>query len=485
MPYDIGEKTKRSIFWVTSARICNYIIEFVGGVIVARILFPQDFGIMAIAMIFVHFAQRLGEFGFNVALIQKEKITQDHIFTIFMINLGMGIILCLSLVGTSPFIGKFYDNDLVGKVLAVVSIEFILRGLASTPLALLQRELKYAQHSAISFINIFFSTGVTVLLAFLNFEIWSLVFGRLTASATEIISIMIITKWIPKFRYKHWAMKEMFSFGIWMFLRAQLAYFLRNIDYFIISKRLGVVPLGFYERGSNLVIASQRLIGIGIQQVSFSSFSRIQKDNELLKNTFQKILTGLSLYNYPILIGMFLIAPSFIPVVYGEKWIPTILPLQVLCFSGIPRSLEFLSNSFATAKGDLKKFTGILALHFIFLSIACFIGSSYGIVGVAIAVSISGVFIYILLFNFLMHIGGFKLMDILTPQIPALIYVSIMALGVKSWELVMKNLWQIQSFPMLISSILVGGILYIGALFTIRFKQTEFLRLELMTRIKS
>jgi len=475
---DLKEKTKKGMLYVSLSRICTYIIEFVGGIIVARLLFPQDFGIMAIAMIFIHLGERLGEFGFNVALIQKEKITHDHIFTVFTINFGIAVILCLSLVIISPFIGKFFNNDLVGTVLSVVAINFLLRGLSSTPLALLQRELSYRRYALVSLLSTLFSSGSAILFAFLGFKVWSLVLGRLIGTTSEVISSMVMAKWIPKFRYKSWALKEVFSFGLWIFLRGQVAYFIKNIDYFIVSKRLGVVQLGFYDRGASLVNASQRLIGIGVQQVSFSAFSRIQKDAEFLKTTFQKVLLGLTFYNYPIPIGMLLIAPSFIPIVYGEKWIPAILPFQILCIATISTSIEFLTTALATAKGKLKRYVITLIIYFIILAIACFRGSYYGIIGVAIGVVISNILFYILLVNLLISLGGFKLKDILTPQIPTLTYVSIMVLGVKLWELLMKKFWPIQSWFMLISSIIIGCILYVGAFLCIKFKEVEFLKQE-------
>lgn len=476
---NIANRAKKGIAWVTIGRIINEVIFFGGGICLARLLMPEDFGNNGIAAIFAGLAMRLGNLGFNVSLIQRKEISQDHLSSVLVFNFVISLILCITLVLLSPLIGSYFNSSIIGSVTAVISINFIIQALGGVPRTILQRNMEYKMLGIIHIISGMITVVVSVIMALYNYGIWSLVLGKLIGEAVRTILAILMSGWFPCFKYKHYALTELFSFGLWIFLRNQLKYLTDRADYFVIGKTLGPGPLGFYERAFSIIAMPQGKVLRGIEGVLFSTFSRIQEESEKIKSAYKKSVLSVSMISYPLFTMLIITAPSFVPIVYGEKWAPAIIPLQIMCVIGLLRSIDMLGESIIPAKGYVKAQVQRQFIFFIAIVIGCIIGIHWGINGVAAMVVFANILLVYMMLGLLNKIVNITLKDFFIPQLPALMYSIIMAIGIIIFQQYFHKLIHVIPFLELILTIIWGAIIYLTSMYIFRTKHTNALIEEL------
>ena len=367
----------------------------------------------------------------------------------------------------TPAIGDYFDSSLSGDVLFVLAGLFLLNPFSSVARALLHRRMQFKATAFAQVLQNFVGVLSSIGFAWTGFGVWSLVYSEIIRSSLALIVVMFYARWWPRFSYKHSAMKDLFSFGIGMFFKRLLAYSTDKAEFFIIGKQLGVVSLGFYEKAYGLMDVTIRELGNGMRPVLFSAFSIIQNDQERILAAYKKVLLTFSLISYPIFFGLASVAPPMIFLLYGEKWMPSVLPLQILCISGPFRLHIRVLTTVMNAMGKVRVEVGLRAFALILLVIGCVVGSTWGIIGVAAAVTLImgilsvAVTIY---FSQLTQLSFFSLLHPQTMPIGASVFMCAIVLLVQNW--VFDD--DVYSFFALISSIILGVLSYVGALFILR-----------------
>jgi len=341
-------------------------------------------------LIVTRFATRLGSFGFTQVLVQKKLIDETHIRTTFTVNLIIASLTTSILYVFAPSIASFIISEgdmqrlpLVTNVLRVLSLNFILIALYTVPNSLLKRKLKFKQESII---GIF--AGVTKFLspiafALWGFGVWSLVFGAILGELMYVIAFYLSTKWVPRFGMNRVALRHIFSFGMWMNLYSYIQYFYKNIDYFLISKFLGLGLLGNYERAYNLMNTPRKRVGDMINGILFATYSKIQDEDERMNNAMRKVMGTVALIIFPAMTWLYFAAPSLIPLVYGDKWGLVVEPLQIMSISGLIESVTMVFYPAFIAKGLVKNRTRVHFVVFLFLATGLYFTAQISIVMVA------------------------------------------------------------------------------------------------------
>jgi PST family polysaccharide transporter len=337
---------------------------------------------------------------------------------------------------------------------------------------MMQRNLDFKNYSIILMYEKIFTTIFQIIMAFVGFGFWSLIYGKLVG--VSLIAFMAARKmsWWPKLHYDHEAAKELFSFGFMVFLRNLFRYGVDNVDYFWVTKFLGVGALGFYERAFTLMKLPQKRITKGIKSVAFSAFSRIQDQPEKIRLAFRKLVLGTSLLSFPILTGLAFIAPLLIPIALGggDKWLPTVIPLQIMCAAGIIYSIDSYLNTVLTAIGLVKYIVVRRVLEFILVAITTFYGVQYGINGVALAILITSVIVMLIMMVIITRKTIISWADYFAPQFPSII-TSVGMLGVMyGITILLTTYLQLPDFVMLCVQICIGFVSYIGLHLIFRFK---------------
>ncbi len=460
----LSRAVKKGAGWTFLGRVLIFIINMGGTIVLARLLEPEDFGVFGIGLLFVGLATRFGNIGFGLALVQREEIEDIHVSSLFVVNFLLFSSMGILLMWASPAIGNYFNSSLSGEVLFVLAFLFFLNPFSSVARALLQRRMEFKATAVAGTLQHFVGVLAAIGFAWNGFGVWSLVYSEIIRSFLSLIVVMFYARWWPHFSYKHTAMKDLASFGFAIFFKRLLTYGSEKVEFIIVGKELGVGPLGFYERAYGLMHMTIKELGNRLEPVLFRAFSIIQNDRGRILAAYKKVLLTFSLISYPIFFGLASVAPSFIYLFYGERWMPSVIPLQIMCFSGLFHLQLKVITIVMNAMGEVKVETGLRAIALILLLIGCGIGSKWGIVGVATAVTMVSGILCLAVTIYFSHLTQLNFFVLVRPQaapFAASVLMSVMVLLVKN--LLLEG--DVYSFSVLFSSVTVGVFAYVGALF--------------------
>lgn len=341
------------------------VITFGMSILLARILMPEDFGIMAIGMILVNYVNTFTDFGFTNALIQKDRITKDHINSVFCINFTISCFLTVVCFFSAPFISKQFNSTDAEAVIKALSAIFILSSFSSIYEAILKRELK---HKFLSTVLIVETTGkyiIGITLALLGFNYYALVISQIAGVLIKILIYIFGTRWIPRLTYSHKHMKYIFNFGLWNFIRSQLYFINRYFLHITIAFYLNPASLGFFDKAYEMSRRPSGIFGKKINGVLLSGFSRLQEDDKGLQNWFFNLLVIQVIFFLPMYTGLYLVSPYIITSLLGEKWALSIEPMKIMCITFFFMTCSGGYASFNIGVGNYKPET----LRFIFSSV--------------------------------------------------------------------------------------------------------------------
>lgn len=477
---DILNKTKTGTYWSIFLKVLFETIRFGLSVVVARLLNPKDFGLFGIGYMVIFYANSMTNIGFNNALVQKKEITHYHINSVFCFDLGFSVLLTLFCFIGAKSISIFFHAPESEKVLLVLSSLFILTSFYNIPQTILRREIEFKVISIINLIEGLLNYAIAILLAILGFGVWALVYGKIGSILFATILFLIKSRWLPKIEFSFFAFKDLWSFGIWEFLRAQLNYITSYIDYFFIGKFLGVIPLGYYEKAFNISTMPLSFVA-PVNTILFSSVSRLQKDIKTVKMLFKKAIITLSVFVFPIYCGLSFISPYFVKVFLGDKWMPMTLSLQILFFAGIFKTLNYIVAGFNVGLGMNKKHTLRRVVSSILLIIFCFIGVFLGIEGVAVAILLDVFITFLLIFDVLKKIVEISFKELIKNLYPAIILSTLMLLCLN----VLSNYFPKYTFLNMIILIISGIIVYISLFLILNFRVTSEFKKQIYTSFKT
>jgi Membrane protein involved in the export of O-antigen and teichoic acid len=457
---DIKKQTIKGLFWSANSKFSVQIFNLIITAILARVLFPEDFGVVGMALIFISLISMINETGLSSAIIQKKDLSNQHLYTAFWVNIFTGIFLFIIAFFTSPLLSDFFRNDNVELIIKVSSISFLISSIALVNRSLLTRNLEFKKLAATEISGSIISGILAVYLALSGFGFWSLVARNLINDFIAILLTLIVYPWKPAIYFSKDCFMEMFGFGANVIGSSFLGYLRQNMDYIIVGRIMGAELLGYYTLAYTLAVYPIMKIAPIITKVIFPVFSRIKDDTIAYKNGYLKLISFLSILTVPALFGLLSIASEFIIVVYGDKWAASILPLQILCLLGIISSISPASGPVFYSKGVPEIEFKLSLVKLPITALALLIGSLYGIVGIATSMTIVAFVYYVItqkIINSLIKLSWKEYLKAI--YIPILSSLT-MGLLVISYKHIIYRLGNINDITILISSILVGILIY-------------------------
>lgn len=385
----LSRRTARGVFWTGTSQFSVQLFNFLIFIILARLLSPNDFGLVGIVAIFSGFLALFNELGLGAAIIQKADISERHLSSIFWLNLLLGLILFALTVSISSYVAVFYQTPIIESIIKISAIGFLLGPIGTIQSSLLTKWLEFKKLAIITVATQVITGLASVAMAVSGLGVWSLVLAGLIASGPQIVLLWYFCKWRPRFSFDLHACKEVMGFGLATTGTRLVNYCAHNIDYFLVSKFLGASSLGIYTFAFQITTWPLRKISSNITQVTFPIFSTIQDNNERIATGYLKIVRYISVITFPLLMGMIVIAPEFVLVLYGDRWAPAIVPLQIMCLAGLIKSIITCVGSVFMAKGRPDMELKLNIILFLIMAATISIGLNYGLVGVAVAVTVS------------------------------------------------------------------------------------------------
>lgn len=367
----LRQRTFNGMIWSAIDRFASTGISFVFNIIIARLLMPEDYGIVAMIGIFLAVCQCFIDSGFSSALIRKSDRTEADLNTVFYFNTAISIATYLLLFFTAPYIAHFYKQPLLIKVTRLVGLNLIVNALSGVHNTLLSINLNFRSKAIISLTSVLFSGIVGLLMAYNGFGVMALIFQGLASSSIRSTLFCLIVKWKPKLEFSVSSFKEMFSFGSKLLASSLIDTIYNNIYTLVIGKVFSPAKLGNYSRADGLAaFPSSGITGV-LQSVSFPVLSSIQNDETRLIASYKKILRLSAFIIFPLMIGMTAIADPFIKFFLTEKWSGAILMTQILCMALMWYPIHAINLNILYVKGRsdcflkleiIKKILGIITL---------------------------------------------------------------------------------------------------------------------------
>ncbi len=457
MTENLKKETVKGVAWSGIDKIANGGIQFLANIILARLLTPKDFGLLAIIAIFVQISQTFIDSGFSNALIQKRDRSQTDYSTVFFFNLALSFGFYAILYLCAPLIAYFFENERLTVLARVIGLNLIIGALVSVHKTRLTIQLRFKIQAVISLISSLVSAIAAIWMAYHGFGVWSLVALTIINITLQVILIYIIIKWRPSLLFSKIAFKSLFAYSSKL-LGASLIHLLyRNIYPIIIGKKFSPVDLGYFNRADTLAMYAPYTIGSVISRVAFPIFSRIQDDNTRLRKAYSQYIVFASLFVFPVLIGIIVLAKPLTLVILKEQWLPMVPMLQILCIDWMSDHLCSINLNVLYVKGRSDLALRLEIVKKVLAIIIFFISLQWGIIGVCWGRVIYGVIAVYLNSYYtkrLIDIGiNQQLKDILIPLGQSLF------MGVVVF--VFSNMIHVETVLNLIFSILIGVLSYL------------------------
>ncbi len=468
MDQQLGSQVKTGYLWTLFGAGSRQVLSFFSGIVLARILSPSDFGTIAACLLFTEVASTLVSSSFVSALVQRRDVSDRELSTVFVLQLLMGMAMALVLVGVAPFVGRFMGNPRIGPVLALLSLNPILLAFISPSMVIVRRNLAFRLLTLVGFTQVITYGVVGVASASLGQGVWSLAWARTATNAVGALHLAYATGWRPSLRLNWSAAASFWKISAQFAGRNILDDVSRNGDYLIVGWRLGVEPLGFYSRAYSLMTLPISKLSDSLGTVLFPAFSKIQDERERLVWGMVKASCLISLTLFPLLVGLQVVAPDLIAVVYGSKWMPTVPPLQVMCVAGLFYALDPPAVSLIHAKGYLPQEINRQLVHLVCLVAGVLGGTLWGTTGAAWGVVLAALVHWVLLLRLLKRRIGLPVLGYLGALVPAGCASAVMAVVVLMFRMGMSRYVGMAGVAGLACSIALGGVTYFGTLWRLR-----------------
>lgn len=388
MSNSIKNQAVKGVVWSSVERFSMQGAQFVMGIIMARLLTPDDYGLIGMILVFTSISQVFIDGGFANALIQRQDRSETDFSTVFYINLGISILFYTLLYLLAPYIASFYEQPLLTNITRVYAITLILNSITAVNRTKLVIAVDFKTQTKISFIAAILSGIIGVYCAYTNYGVWAIVAQAISFSIFNIILNFYYVRWIPSPIFSVASFKKLFAFGSKLLVANLISSVYTNLYVFAIGKKFSPTSLGLYTRADHFAQFASANLGNILQRVAFPIFSQIQDDDQRLIRAYQKYITMSALIIFPIILGLCGVAKPLILVLLSEKWGDCTILLQILCFSYLWNCIVTININLLNVKGrsDL-----VLKLEAAKKSVAftiLFISLYFDLIGVCIGLAI-------------------------------------------------------------------------------------------------
>jgi O-antigen/teichoic acid export membrane protein len=466
----LGEKTVKGVLWNYVSFASGKFLTFISTIILARLLAPDLFGLVAIALLAIQYLDAIGDLGVSEALIYQRDNVERAANIAFIVSIIAGVVLATVAYFGAPLVASFYNEPDVTLMLQVLGASLIINSFGQTQLALMTKELRFRQKVLPDLGRSLIKGVASIAFAFMGFGAWSLIWGQVAGAVAMTAILWLVSKWRPRFMWD-WALaRTMINYGGQVVLIQMISVLWATADYLIIGRLLGRVDLALYQqafRVTDLLIIN---IAFVVGKVLFPSYAKLNNDMARIREGFLVTVRYLSLATLPLSVGISVIAPLFVSAVFGPKWLAMTPALQLLALRAGISTLSFNSGHVLKAIGR----TGIINYQMVIklsvLVAVVFLTVPYGFVGVAagqVGVTFFGMLLDYATMRWLIKVPLVAIWKELWPNLIATIVMGGLTWLSVNW-LVTTNILQGWELVGMLGAMIVGVISYGTALWLVR-----------------
>ena len=471
----LKQKALSGVFWTAIQQFSTQGVSFLVSIILARILLPEEFGLIAMIAVFIGIGASLMDAGLGSSLIRTKNPTQEEYSTVFFFNLVGSILIYAVIFVSAPLIAHFYSQEILTDIIRWYAVIFVINAFSMIQTTRLTKMMDFKTQMKISLPSIIVGGCVGIFMAYKGYGVWSLVWMSIIQSTANTIQLWVFTKWKPTLVFDKVSFKYHFNYGYKLTISSVLDTIFVNALAIIIGKFFAPAQVGFYQRANSLKQFPVNNISAVLNKVTFPLFAEIKDDDVRLKNVYKKIMQLVIFLIAPTLLLLSVLGEPLFRFLFTEKWLPAVPYFQILCWNGILYPIHAYNLNILKVKGRSDLFLRLEIIKKIMIVVVIAVTLQFGIYGLLYG----GLFISVIAFFINTHYTGKFLKYTAWQQIKDLIPIIFMAFIV-SVIVYFEDAWlkEVISYDLirLIIGGLLGGGLYLFLAYI--FKMTSLLELK-------
>ena len=455
----LKQKAAAGMVWTALQRYSMMFIQFISGIVLARLLTPYDYGCIGMLSIFMVIAEAFIDGGFGSALIQRKNPSQVDYSTIFYWNIGMAFLMYGILFFCAPAIARFYRIPLLCDVLRVQGLVLFIYSFNIVQRNQLRKNLNFKVLSIVSITTALVALVVTIWMAYKGFGVWSLVAQNLITAAIPALVFWFYIRWRPVLAFSWKSFKDLFGFGFYMFLTLVVNRLGQQIQGLLIGRVYNASTMGYYSKAHGLEKLASTSISKVMTDVTYPLYAEAQDNKARMIGMIKRLTSTLSYLTFPLMFILILIAKPIFVLLYSERWLASVPYFQVLCLAGLPNCLQAVNLQTISAIGKSKTmfFWTLLKRG---IGIAMIVGGLllFGMKGLLAGVVVNSWFSYLVNIGLVSKHIGYKWTTQLKDLLPMTI-ASLLATGISYG---VSSLLHLSLYPDGIVRLVVFLVLYLG-----------------------
>ena len=430
-PANLKRASVRGAAATGAGQAVKFALKFGSTAILARLLTPEDFGLVAMTTVIVGFAAVFKDAGLAAATVQSEAITQAQISTLFWINAAVGSCIALLVLTLSPCVAAFYDEPRLRAVTMALAPTFLLGGFTVQHHALLRRQMRFNALAGLEVTSMLTGIVVGVTMAALGYGYWSLVGLSLGMAVANLVGVWVMVRWVPDRPGRGAEVKSLLKFGRDVLSFDVVNYFTRNADTLLIGWYWGPVSLGFYDKAYNMLLLPIRQINAPLAAVAVPTLSRARPDADQFRSLYLNTLQLVASISVPVVFAIALFAPEIVRLWLGPGWERCAVLFQLLAVAAVIGAISNPIGWLLVSLGHTQRYKQ-MGLFSSAVTVAAFLlGLPHGAEGVAVAYSISGLLLFLPTWIFALRGTGIRRGDVARNVLPAL--ASCLVASASAW----------------------------------------------------
>lgn len=456
MSHNIRSKTIGGVGWSFADNIFNQGITFLVGLVLARLLTPEEYGLIGIITIFIAIFNSIVDSGFSNALIRKNDVEAVDYNTVFITNMVLSIVLFFTMFFTASAIAEFFSQPLLEPLTKVMASIVIVNAIAIIPRTIFVKRLDFKTQTKISLIASLTSGVVGIIMALAGFGVWSLVAQQISRQLLNTIFLWIWSRWYPKLQFSIQSFKELFGFGWKLLVSGLIDTIWKEIYQVVIGKCYSAETLGQYTRAQQFGSIFSSNLTIVVQRVSYPVLSEIQDDKKRLKYAYKKVIKVTMLVTFCCMLGLAAVAKPMILVLIGKQWLPAVPLLQIICLNMMLYPLHAINLNMLQVQGRSDLFLKLEIIKKAIAAVPLVLGIFVGIYWMLWSSVITGFIAYYLNAYYSGKFLDYSIWEQIKDIFPSFVVASVMAIIVLCLTFI-----NLSSFVLLMIQLVVGGILVI------------------------
>lgn len=478
MAESLKKKFFSGIAWTLVQNVATKVLGVVFTIVLARLLMPEDYGLIGMLSIFIAISEVFIQSGFSQALIQKSKCTEEDFSTAFYFNVGISLFIYIVLFFSAPLIARFYHEPQLIILTRVLSLNFVLGSLNIVQQSKISKAMNFKALAIITLICTAVSGIVGMSMAYLGFGVWALVAQTLTATLLRVFIFPRFTKWHPNRPFNMASFKHLWNYGSKILVTGIFEVIIRNLSNILIGRYYDKEQVGYFSKARSFSDVPATMMSSVLGTVLFPLLSEIHEDEERHKAVFKRVSFYTVLFSFPLMLLMTLLAKPIVIILFTEKWAPCIPMLQAFLLARAFLPLNVINAHMLQTKGDTKLYMNTYFITGPLSIIAIIVAIPFGVQAMAWATLVSGVLYYSIFsivvgnkinYSFIRHLWDWRMI---------FLSLLIMSLGVYFSIQLVSGMW-----AKLIVGGIVGVVIYVACCSLFKLVDAEMVQI-IKTKLK-